>query len=115
MQTALDEAVEERDKIIATFQGEEGYDTNAAAVESFLSSALRLAKTSAGYDSSTWLAQEISELADFSAYVVAGEAGATIVGDLVTVVNGIERNGSIDTLAEFFGLVSAALEEASVD
>ena len=108
VQTALAAAVAEHDKIIATFRGAEGgYGTNAAAVESFLSSALGLARTSAGALPEDWLAQEIEELAGFSDYVVAGETGATISDPLKTAINGIAKDGSIATLAEFFVLVSA--------
>jgi hypothetical protein len=111
VQTALNDAVAEHGKIIATFQGTEGYATNAEAVESFLSSALRLAKTSAGYNSETWLAQEISELAGFSTSVTAGETGATIDEPLRTTVNGIADDPSIYTLEQFFAALQAPLGE----
>jgi nicotinamide mononucleotide adenylyltransferase len=111
VKTALNAAVAEHDKIVATFQGTGGYPTNAEAVESFLSSALRLAKTSAGYNPDTWLAQEIEELAKFSDSVTAGETGATIDEPLKTAVNNIENDTTIDTLAEFFAAFQAALAQ----
>ena len=114
--SALSAVETEYAKIITTFQGTAGgYETNAEAVESYLSSALRLAKTSEGYNPATWLAQEISELAGFSASVTAGETGATIDEPLRTVVNGIAKDPSIDTLAEFITAFQAALATATQD
>ena len=112
VESALEAVEEEYAKIIATFQGTGGYATNAEAVESYLSSALRLAKTSAGYNSNTWLEQEIEELAGFSEAVTASETGATatISDPLKTKINNIAKDESIDTLADFFAAFQAALE-----
>ena len=100
------------EKIIKTFQGETGgYATNGDAVESYLNSALWLAKTSANFDEAGWLEKEIEELAGLKGYISVLDDKVVIASDLLDAINGITEDPTTDTLLKFFGKVQGALSQ----
>jgi uncharacterized protein YjdB len=111
VETALEAAVTEYEKIITTFQGTTGgYDDNVKAVESYLASAARLAATSSS--GTRTVADEIAELAPlYSAGYITAEN--KISGSIADQVNTIKDAG-ITTLIGFLTQLNSVLEAPKV-